>query len=181
MTATATLAALALAALPAVVQAQDRATLPVGLEFASIDGGRIAMDDYAGQAVLVVNTASLCGFAPQFTALQALHDRYGDAGLVVLAVPSDDFNQELGGDAEVKAFCELTYGIDMPMTTITAVLGDGAHPLYRWLADSAGFVPAWNFSKVLIGRDGMVAGQWGGRVAPGNAAIITAIDAALTR
>lgn len=87
--------------------------------FASIDGGELRISQWTGQPVMVVNTASLCGFADQFAELQTLYDRYCDQGLVVLAVPSDDFNQELGSNAEVKDYCELHYGIDLPMTEIT--------------------------------------------------------------
>lgn len=149
--------------------------------FASIDGGEIGFADWQGQPVLVANTASLCGFAPQFTELQALQDRFGPEGLVVLAVPSDDFRQELGSEAEVKDYCEMTFGIDLPMTAITGVLGEGAHPFWRWLAEAHGFVPGWNFNKVLIGGDGRVLGTWGSAVRPTGPAITAAVEAALGR
>jgi len=95
--------------------------------FQSVDGGTLSLDDWAGQPVLVVNTASLCAFSDQYTSLQGVYDTYRDAGLVVLAVLSNDFNQELDTAAEAKDYCELTYGIDMPMTDITTVRGDKAH------------------------------------------------------
>ena len=128
--------------------------------FDSIYGGSYAAADFAGKAILLVNTASLCGYTPQFTALQALQDAYKDRGLVVLAVPSDDFNQEKASNAEVKTFCELTYGITLPMAVISHVTGPEAHPLFVWLRDAAGFVPQWNFNKVLIDRTGQVVGMW---------------------
>lgn len=128
--------------------------------FDSIYGGSYAASDFAGKAILLVNTASLCGYTPQFTALQALQDAYKDRGLVVFAVPSDDFNQEKASNAEVKTFCELTYGITLPMAVISHVTGPEAHPLFVWLRDVAGFVPQWNFNKVLIDRTGQVVGMW---------------------
>jgi glutathione peroxidase len=149
-----------------------------GFRFASIDGGEIGFSDWDGP-VLVVNTASLCGFAGQFTDLQALYDTYRGAGLTVLAVPSDDFRQELGSEDEVRDYCEMTFGIDLPMTVITHVRGEAAHPFYRWLAETEGFAPGWNFNKVLIGADGTVLGTWGSRPNPMGGAITGAVEAAL--
>ena len=98
---------------------------------------------------------------------------------MVLAVPSDDFRQELGSEAEVKDFCTLTYGLDLPMTTITHVTGSQAHPFYQWLATTQGFTPGWNFNKVLIGADGAVLGNWGSSPNPMGDAIKGAVEAAL--
>lgn len=147
--------------------------------FASIDGGTIGFADWPEQPVLVVNTASLCAFTPQYEALQALYDTYRDAGLVVLAVPSDDFRQELGSDAEVRDFCEVTYGLDLPMSVITPVRGAAAHPFYEWLAQRHNIVPAWNFHKVLVGADGAVLGAWTSVVRPDSRAITGAVERAL--
>ena len=127
----------------------------------------------------MVNTASQCGFTKQFTGLQALYDRYRDQGLVVLAVPSDDFNQELGTNAEVKEFCELAYGIDLPMTEITPVRGRNAHPFYVSLRAETGFSPNWNFNKVLIGPDGAVVEVYGSQVRPLAPAITRQVEALL--
>ena len=148
--------------------------------FTSIDGGELALSDWDGRPVLVVNTASRCAFTDQYEELQAVYDTYRDAGLVVLAVPSNDFRQELGSAEEVQAFCELTYGIDMPMTDITPVTGAAAHPFYKAVRDATGFEPRWNFNKVLIGADGEVVGTWGSRVKPDGRAITQAIDDALS-
>ncbi len=146
--------------------------------FPSIDGGEIDLAAWRGQPVLVVNTASLCAFTPQYEGLQALYDRYREAGLVVLAVPSDSFRQELADEAEVKDFCELTYGLDLPMTEITEVRGEGAHPFYRWLAGQ-GVSPGWNFHKVLLGPDGAVIDQWGAATRPTSRQLTQAIETAL--
>jgi glutathione peroxidase len=147
--------------------------------FASIDGGEIRFSDWAGQPVLVANTASLCGFSRQYSDLQDLYERYGAEGLVVLAIPSDDFRQELGSDAEVKEFCEMTFGLTMPMTVISHVTGTEAIALYQWLRETTGFRPTWNFNKVLIGADGTVLGTWGSRASPTGPEIIAAVERAL--
>lgn len=144
--------------------------------FASIDGGAIDLAAHDGP-VLLVNTASLCGFTPQYDALQRVHERYAERGLMVLAVPSDDFRQELGSDAEVAAFCEARFDLTLPMTTITPVLGEGAHPVYAGLA-AQGFVPAWNFNKALV-EDGLLLAAWGSRPRPDGPAITRAVEAAL--
>ena len=139
-----------------------------GTTFNSIDGGTLDLADWAGRPVLVVNTASQCGFTPQYRGLQELYDTYREAGLVVLAVPSDDFNQELEDAGAVKDFCEINYGLDLPMTDITPVRGA-----------EAGFSPRWNFNKVLIGPDGAVLGTWGATTRPTARPIIRAVEAAL--
>ncbi|MDF0600405.1 glutathione peroxidase [Psychromarinibacter sp. C21-152] len=166
-------------ALIALILAAAPAAAGNAFRFASIDGGSFDTADWAGRPVLVVNTASLCGFTPQYDGLQALHDRYAADGLVVLAVPSDDFRQELATEAEVKAFCALTFGLTLPTTTITPVRGADAHPFYRWLAETEGFRPAWNFNKVLIAPDGSVAGTWGSLTKPQSPAITGPIEAML--
>ncbi len=144
--------------------------------FDSIDGGTLSLSDWAGQPILVVNTASLCGFSGQYSDLQTLYDRYRDRGLIVLAIPSDDFKQELSSNAEVKEFCELQYGLDMPMTTITTVTGPDAHPLYASLQSDYGFTPTWNFNKVLIGPDGDVVDTFASSAQPLSAQITGPIE-----
>jgi glutathione peroxidase len=134
--------------------------------FPSIDGGEIRLSDFAGQPILVVNTASQCGFTPQYDGLQAVYDRYRDRGLVVLAVPSDDFNQELDSAAEVKEFCEINFNLTIPMTDMMHVRGARAHEFYRSVRAQTGFVPRWNFNKVLIGPQGAVVGTWGSSARP---------------
>jgi glutathione peroxidase len=147
-----------------------------GYSFASIDGGTIDLDNYRGRPVLVVNTASLCGFARQFDDLQALHDSYGPRGLLVLAVPSDDFSQELDDAAAVKEFCAVNFDLTIAMTAITPVTGTGAHPFYRWLATEHGFEPGWNFNKVLIDGDGALVETWGAATKPTARAVTSRIE-----
>lgn len=143
--------------------------------FSNIDGGTHSLAQWAGQPVLVVNTASQCGFTYQYDGLQALYDQYRARGLVVLAVPSDDFNQELASAEQVKEFCEISFGLNLPMADITHVRGPKAHPFYKAVAAEAGFVPKWNFNKVLIGPDGAVVETWGSSSRPQSAAIVNAI------
>ncbi|MEI4232802.1 glutathione peroxidase [Roseovarius sp. D22-M7] len=164
--------ACAILALPA-------AALNLDAAFDSIDGGDLRISDWRGQPVLVVNTASRCGFTHQYDGLQTLYDSYRDRGLVVLAVPSNDFRQELSSDQEVKEFCEVNFGLDIPMTTITPVRGTAAHPFYTSLDEEAGFAPSWNFNKVLIAPDGSVAGTWGSAERPTSQGMTRAIEALL--
>jgi len=149
-----------------------------GWSFGSIDGGEIDLDAWRGKPVLVVNTASLCGFAGQFDGLQDLHERFGDRALI-LAVPSNDFDQELASEAEVKDYCAMTFDLTLPMTEITHVRGPEAHPFYAWVRAETGFVPGWNFNKVLIAPDGSIAGTFGSNVAPESRRIAGAIEAML--
>lgn len=147
--------------------------------FENIDGGTLKLSDWAGHPILVVNTASQCGFTGQYDGLQKLYDTYRDRGLVVLAVPSDDFNQELGSNAEVKDFCEVQFGLDFPMTGITRVKGDTAHAFYTSLRDEAGFTPKWNFNKVLISPEGAVVETFGATARPMSGTITRQIEALL--
>src|SRR6056297_4111036 len=161
-----------LLALPALAAQQD-------WQFESIDGGTLSLKQWQGQPVLVVNTASRCGFTPQYDGLQALYDAYRDRGLVVLAVPSQDFRQELATNDDVADFCEVNFGLDIPMTTISSVKGDNAHPFYKWVAQTEGFTPRWNFNKILIGADGAVVDTFGSTTRPQSAKITRAIEALL--
>ncbi|MEL7080108.1 MAG: glutathione peroxidase [Pseudomonadota bacterium] len=147
--------------------------------FSSIDGGSLSLKDWAGQPILVVNTASQCAFTGQYDALQKLYERYEDDGLVVLAVPSDDFSQELGTAEEVKEFCELNFALDLPMADITSIRGDAAHSFYQDVKAQTGFEPRWNFNKVLIGKDGAVLATWGSNVKPLSRQVTKKIEAAL--
>ena len=148
--------------------------------FESIYGGAYGSADFAGKVVLLVNTASLCGYTPQYSALQKLQDTYKDQGLVVFAVPSDDFHQEKASNDEVKSFCELNYGITLPMSVIAHVTGPEAHPLYLWLKQTTGFEPEWNFNKVLFDRQGNVVGTWRSGAEPIGSEIETEVQRLLS-
>lgn len=150
--------------------------------FTAIDGEPLAMSGYDGKVVLLVNTASFCGFTPQYSGLQALWERYRDRGLIVLGVPSNDFGaQEPGSEAEIKEFCEANYLVDFPLTSKQVVSGSDAHPLYLWLADELGAssTPRWNFHKYLIGTDGRAIQAWSTRTEPLSESVTAAIEQAL--
>lgn len=152
--------------------------------FTSIDGEPLPMSGFAGRTMLVVNTASLCGFTYQYAALHDLWENYRDRGLMLLGVPSNDFGgQEPGSEAEIKEFCEVNFDIDFPLTTKQVVRGEAAHPFFREVvailgADAA---PRWNFHKFLVAPDGSLIGAWPSRVEPDAPEIIAAIESALPR
>ena len=153
-------------------------------EFRAIGGGALPMRLFAGKAVLIVNTASKCGFTPQYAGLQELWKRYRDRGFVVLGVPSNDFGaQEPGGEAAIQAFCDTNYRVDFPMTAKEPVKGEGAHPLYRAIADELGVEagPKWNFHKILVAPNGQVAEIFPSKVEPLSAEMTLAVEAALPR
>lgn len=131
----------------------------------SIDGQDVDLSEYQGEVVLVVNTASQCGFTPQYEGLQALHDQFKDHGFTVLGFPCDQFGgQEPGSDDEIASFCQKNFGVDFPLFSKVEVNGDGAHPLYRWLRSQKGGLLGdkikWNFTKFLVGKDGQVIDRY---------------------
>ena len=131
---------------------------------------------YAGKVLLVVNTASYCGFTPQYQGLEALYDKYKGRGLVVLGFPSNDFAQEKGSNKEIADFCENTYGVRFPMFAASHVKGASANPLFKELAKGTGQEPAWNFYKYLVGRDGKVLAAYPSMVSPQSATLTAAIE-----
>lgn len=138
----------------------------------SIDGKTVKLSKFKGKVLLIVNTASQCGFTPQFGGLEKLWERYKDQGLVVLGFPSNEFGaQDPGSNDEIASFCQVNYGVSFPMMAKVEVNGAGAHPLYRWLTQEApGFLGTqgikWNFTKFLIGRDGQVLKRYAPQDAP---------------
>jgi glutathione peroxidase len=151
--------------------------------FDAIDGAALPLRRFAGKVLLIVNTASECGFTGQYQDLEALWRRYRDRGLVVLGVPCNDFGaQEPGDEAEIRAFCAKYYGVTFPLTCKTDVIGASAHPFYLAIADLLGeeALPRWNFHKFLIGRDGELLGSFPSKASPQGTEIVNAIEAALT-
>lgn len=150
--------------------------------FTGISGDPLPLEKFAGKAVLIVNTASFCGFTPQYAGLQKVWSRYRDRGLVVLGVPSNDFGaQEPGSEAAIKEFCEVNFDIDFPLTAKQHVTGPEAHPFYRWAARELGpaAAPRWNFHKYLIAPDGRLVGWFPTRVEPTSEETIRALEALL--
>ena len=148
--------------------------------FDGIEGGRIDLAGFAGRPILVVNTASRCGFTNQLAGLQTLHERYSPRGLVVIGVPSNDFRQELADDAAIAAFCEGAYGVTFPLAASTHVLGPNAHPFYAWAArERPGEGPRWNFHKYLVGADGRIAATFSTTTEPTDPRVTAMIELAL--
>ena len=136
---------------------------------------------YSGKVLLIVNTASFCGFTPQYKGLEALHAKYKDQGFAVLGFPSNDFSQETGSNKQIADFCESTFGVKFPMFTKTQVTGEGASPLYKQLIAESGQKPRWNFYKYLIGRDGKVVDSFGSMTSPDSKAVVSAIEKSLKK
>ncbi len=149
--------------------------------FPGLEGGDIRLSEFAGKPLLVVNTASLCGFTSQYAGLQELWTEFRDRGLTVLGVPSNDFGgQEPGGPADIIETAQHHYGVTFPMTGKSVVLGPKAHPFYRWAAESRPReLPRWNFHKYLIGRDGYIAEVFPTAVEPTDTRVKTAVARAL--
>ncbi|MEN5072078.1 glutathione peroxidase [Stenotrophomonas sp. TWI1183] len=136
---------------------------------------------YGGKVLLVVNTASKCGFTPQYEGLEALQRKYAARGFSVLGFPSNDFKgQEPGDETQIQEFCTLTYGVKFPMFQKVVVTGPEATPLYRSLATATGVSPGWNFHKYLVGRDGRVVAQFPSKVTPDDPKLVAAIERELS-
>jgi len=144
----------------------------------SITGEIINLSDYKGKPVLIVNTASYCGFTKQYDEMQELWDLYKSKGLIVLGVPSNSFNQEKKNNADVKKFCEVNFSINFPLTTITEVKGENAHEIFLWAKNNYGksAVPKWNFHKILINKEGKVEDTFASFTKPMSKKIINKIE-----
>ena len=147
----------------------------------SITGEMINFNNYKNKVILVVNTASYCGFTKQYDELQELWDLYKDKGLIVLGVPSNSFNQEKKNNSDVKEFCEVNFNINFPLTTITEVKGKNAHELFKWAKDNHGksAVPKWNFHKILINKEGKIENTFASFIKPMSKKLIKSIESIL--
>ena len=167
---------------PALAQApaMSRPTA-YGFSFSGLDGKAIRLAEYAGKPILVVNTASLCGYTPQFAGLQELWKRYRERGLLIVGVPSNDYGGQEPGDApEIMHTAHDQYGVSFPLAAKVEVKGDKAHPFYKWAAlERPGEAPRWNFHKYLIGRDGRVVAAFSTQIEPTDARVIAAIETEL--
>jgi len=152
--------------------------------FTAIDGKPLPLSEFEGKAVLVVNTASQCGFTPQYKGLEELYRKYRDRGLIVLGVPCNDFGaQEPGGSAEIQNFCESNFAVDFPLTEKVKVTGEEAHPFFRWAAKEMGPLakPRWNFHKYLIAPDGRLVDWFSTVTSPDAASVSRSIEANLPK
>ena len=147
----------------------------------SISGEIINLNKYKNKVILIVNTASYCGFTKQYSELQQLWDQYKSKGLVVFGVPSNSFNQEKKNDEDVKKFCEVNFDISFPLSSITEVKGENAHELFKWAADNHGksAIPKWNFHKILINKEGKVEDTYSSFTKPLSNKIIKKIESIL--
>jgi len=165
-------------ATPALAQAPAMNKITAfAFSFPALDGGTVRLADHAGKPILVVNTASLCGYTPQYAGLQDVWTRFKDRGLLLVGVPSNDFGgQEPGGAAEIDETAHHQYGVTFPITAKADVKGPNAHPFYKWAAgELPNATPQWNFHKYLIGRDGHIAAAFPSAVEPTDTRVITAI------
>ena len=144
----------------------------------SISGKLIDLKEYKNKVILVVNTASYCGFTKQYDGLQSLWEKYNSKGLIVLGVPSDSFNQEKKTNKDVKEFCDVNFNISFPLTQIVKVKGEKAHPVYKWAKKNFGnsAVPKWNFHKILINKEGKVQNTYSSLTKPMSNKIISEIE-----
>jgi glutathione peroxidase len=180
---TAALAAIATPAVTrrAVAQAAMSRITAYAFSFPALEKGDIRLADYAGQPLMIVNTASLCGFTPQYAGLQQLWTEFHDRGLTIIGVPSNDFGgQEPGSASDIVETAQHQYGVTFPIAAKTVVKGPNAHPFYKWAADiRPKDVPRWNFHKYLIGRDGNIAEVFPESVEPTDTRVKTTIARAL--
>ena len=144
----------------------------------SITGETINLNKYKDKVILVVNTASFCGFTKQYEELQELWDTYKEKGLIVIGVPSNSFNQEKNNNEDIKEFCEVNFNINFPLTTLTEVKGKNAHELFKWAKENHGksAEPKWNFHKILINKEGKVQNTFASFIKPTSKKIIKAIE-----
>ena len=147
----------------------------------SITGDQLDLKDFKGKPVLIVNTASYCGFTKQYNSMQELWEEYRDRGLIVLGVPSNSFNQEKSDNSAVKEFCEVNFNINFPLTEITDVKGDNAHEIYKWAKANYGksAVPKWNFYKILVNKEGKIEDTYASLTKPTSNKIIKKIESLL--
>jgi glutathione peroxidase len=165
----------------AFLMAADKNEVAWTFSFPSIGGGTLDLADFKGRVLLVANTASFCGYTYQYEGLEKLHAAKFPAGLTVIGVPSQDFNQESAENETVKTFCETRFNIGFPMAAISHVRGAEAAPFYAWVNAQKQWQPQWNFNKVLIGRDGRVAGTFRSGDEPDGPALSRALGVELAR
>jgi len=163
------------------LMAADKTQTAWAFSFPAIEGGTLNLGDLKGRVLLVTNTASFCGYTYLYEGLQKLHTARSAEGLTVIGVPSQDFNQESADNATVKTFCDTRFDIDFPLTAISHVRGAQAAPFYAWVSAQKQWQPQWNFNKVLIGRDGGIAGTFRSTDEPDGPAVSRALNAELAR
>ncbi|MDP8201429.1 MAG: glutathione peroxidase [Candidatus Tenebribacter burtonii] len=168
-----------------LIHSEEKAMSIYDFTMEDISGNEVKLEGYKGKVILMVNTASKCGFTYQYEGLEKLHETYKDSGLVILGFPANNFlKQEPGSDEEIATFCRLNYGVTFPMFSKISVKGKDIHPLYEYLTSKEadhefGGKISWNFNKFLISKDGKIINRFGSKVKPGSEKIINAIEDAL--
>ena len=152
--------------------------LAYDFEFKNINGNMIKLSDYKNKVLVVVNVASRCGYTPQYEGLQSLWSNYKNKNLVVIGVPTNNFKQEPGTNKEIKDFCETNFGINFPITEKTNVIGNNAHPFYKWAKKNHGLgaIPKWNFHKIIIGKNGKVVDTFASFTKPTSKKFINLVE-----
>tara|TARA_A100000164_G_C21905171_1_gene772543 strand:- start:1506 stop:2021 length:516 start_codon:yes stop_codon:yes gene_type:complete len=152
--------------------------LAYDFEFKSIEGNTIDLADYKNKVIVVVNVASRCGFTSQYEGLQSLWSKYKDKNLVVIGVPTNNFKQEPGSNEEIKNFCETNFGIDFPLTEKVDIIGNNAHPFYKWAKENHGIdaIPKWNFHKIIIDKNGKIVETFASFTKPNSKKFLNFID-----
>ena len=153
-------------------------TLAYEYDFKGIDGNKIKLEDFKDKVIVIVNVASRCGYTPQYEDLQDLWSNYKERNLVVIGVPTNNFKQEPGSNKEIKDFCETNFGINFPMTEKINVIGNDAHPFYKWAKQNHGIgaIPKWNFHKIIIGKNGKVADTFASFTKPSSKKFLKLIE-----
>ena len=152
--------------------------LAYDFEFKSIEGNTIDLADYKNKVIVVVNVASRCGFTSQYEGLQSLWSKYKDKNLVVIGVPTNNFKQEPGSNEEIKNFCETNFGIDFPLTEKVDIIGNNAHPFYKWAKENHGIdaIPKWNFHKIIIDKNGKIVETFASFTKPNSKKFLRVIE-----
>ena len=156
----------------------DYSKLAYDFKFNSIDGGQINLDNYREKVIVIVNVASRCGFTNQYEDLQDIWSNYKEKDLVVVGIPTNNFRQEPGSNKEIKDFCETNFNINFPMSEKLDVIGNNAHPFYKWAKKNygKGAIPKWNFHKIIIGKDGKVVTTFSSITRPSSKKFINTIE-----
>ena len=152
--------------------------------FNSIDGEEINLNEFKGKPILIVNTASLCGFTYQYSDIETLHQRYKKDGLIIIGIPSNDFgNQELSSNQKVKKFCSINFDVSFILTEITKIKGEKGHPFFKWIKKEAGFLafPKWNFYKYIINKQGTLVKWYASTTRPNSNKVTQEIDKILSQ
>ena len=144
--------------------------------FKSIDGENLPLSQFKGKPILLFNSASKCGFTSQYSGLQKIHEKYKDKGLIVLGVPSDNFNQEPGSEKEIKEFCMVNFNINFHLTNKNNVIGENAHPIFKWINENYEVKPKWNFYKFLINKEGKLEKHFSSTITPASQKLIDTIE-----